>query len=277
MRHLRQALRACIAITGLCASLVAAASPTGACGTVRVGLNTVAADTWFTGERDSPEGPLADLARTALAAQGCQVVVQRLPLARLLLDAQQGLVDVVLVVTATDERRKALRFPETDQGDLDKAWALGKSRVSLFALASNADALNHLRLASKSKSLTVLVQRGSVGEELAKEAGWTLSYTPDAERAVTMLRLDRADLMIAPDWSISANTLAQAPAVRALDPPLRLAHYYAPVSRAFWERDPQRVKALWQALCQHVGMLGGDAACQRPPSKPEAPKKAKPP
>lgn len=269
--------QACMAVMLGGTTSALAAGPASPCGTVRVGLNTVAADTWFTGERDSPEGPLADLARAALAAQGCQAAVQRLPLARLLLDAQQGLVDVVLVVTATDERRKALRFPETERGELDKTWALGTSRVSLFGLASNAAALNQQRLGPKAaaSALTVVVQRGSVGEELAKEAGWTLSYTPDAERAVTMLRLARADLMIAPDWSLSAHTLAQAPAVKALDPPLRLAPYYAPVSRAFWERDPQRVKALWQALCEQVGVLGGEANCPRAPKRTDAAPKPK--
>jgi hypothetical protein len=231
------------------------------CGLVRVGLNTVAADTWFTGERDDPEGPLADLARAVLQPLGCQISLQRMPLARLLIDAEAGAVDLVLVVTVTAERRKALRFPETPAGELDASLALGRSGVSLFALADSVERLNALREKGDPKALSVVVQRSSVGEELAKAAGWTIGYAPDPERAMAMLRLQRADYLIAPDWALSAKSLKQAPEVRVVEPPLRLQPYYAPVSRAYWERNPRLVEAIWRGLCQKKGdLLGGDQA-----------------
>jgi hypothetical protein len=229
------------------------------CGIVKVGLNTVAADTWFSGPSPSPEGPLAELARRALASQGCEVELQRMPLARLLTDAQQGLVDVALVLTVNPERLRTLRFPETADGEPDRNWALGRTRVSLFALRTSAAALNQQRLDPSYKNLTVAAQRASVGEEAAKEAGWTLTYAPDAARAAAMLRLQRADLMIAPEWALGRDTLDLAPALVALEPPVRLQHYYAPVSRAFWARDPRRVQRIWRALCQHAALLGDTA------------------
>jgi hypothetical protein len=258
MKRWRHGLRVsggALALTLAVATHAADAKP---CGLVRVGLNTVAADTWFTGERDDPEGPLADLARTVLQPLGCQISLQRMPLARLLIDAEAGVIDLALVVTVTAERRKALRFPETPTGELDTSLALGRSRVSLFALADSVERLNALRDKGDPKALSVVVQRSSVGEELAKAAGWKMEYAPDAERAMAMLRLQRADYLIAPDWALSAKSLKQAPEVRVVEPPLRLQPYYAPVSRAYWERDPRLVEAIWRALCQKAGgMLGG--------------------
>lgn len=245
---------------GLAWALAAKAALASDCGTVRVGLNSVAADTWFTEGRDSPEGPLAELARKALSAQGCRVDLQRMPLARLLLDTAQGAIDLALVVTVTEERRRALRFPETAAGEADLRYALGQSRVSLVALASQAAALNQRRLNPRDHDLTVAVQRGSVGAERARAAGWTLTYAPDPARAAAMVRLRRADLLAGPDWSLSPATLNEEPALVALDPPLALQPYFAPVSRAFWQRDPQRVQAVWRALCQNAALLGGSAA-----------------
>ena len=273
---MRLPIWAAMACTGL-GSPTAGAQTAGGCGTVRVGLNTVAADTWFVGDRNSPEGPLADLARAALASQGCGVVLQRLPLARLILDAEQGLVDIALPVTVTPERRKVLRFPETASGDVDNGWALGRSRVSLFALASRASHLNARRLDTQlpAATLAVVVQRASVGEALASQAGWSLLYAPDAERAVSMLRLHRGDMMIAPDWSLGRATLNEATAVVALQQPLASPAYFAPVSQAFWQRDPQRAQAIWRALCQHAALLGGaEEACtglRRPAAAPTPP------
>ncbi len=239
------------------------------CGVVRVGLNTVAADTWFSGPSPSPEGPLAELARRALAAEGCKLELQRMPLARLLSDAQQVLVDLALVLTVNPERLSNLRFPETADGEPDKNWALGRTRVSLFALRTSAVALNQRRLDPGDKNLIVATQRGSVGEEAARAAGWTLTYAPDAARAAAMLRLQRADLMIAPEWALGRDTLDLAPALVALEPPVRVQHYYAPASRAFWARDPHRVQRIWLALCQHAALLG-DTAQACPALQPKA-------
>lgn len=239
---------------------LAVATETAPCGEVRVGLNTVAADTWFTSTGSSPEGPLADLARKALGEQGCRVHVQRMPLARLLLDAEQGHVDVALVVTASKQRLQTLRFPETAEGDADTNWALGESRVSLFTLQSNEAKWRAKRRGSGDPGWTAVVQRGSVGEEIAQAAGWIRAYAPDAERALAMLRLERADVLIAPEWALSPAALSAMPSVVALDPPLRVQGFYAPVSRAFWQREPERVKRLWQDLCRHAALLGKHAA-----------------
>lgn len=242
----------------------ASASSASECGTVRVGLNSVAAETWFNERSSSPEGPLAELARKALGTVGCGVELQRMPLARLLLDAERGAIDLALVVTVTEERRRAMRFPETRSGELDPRYALGQSRVSVVALASEAAVLNRRRLDPKDLNLTVAVQRGSVGAERAKAAGWTLTYAPDPQRAAAMVRLGRADLLAGPDWSMSPRTLNEEPALEVLEPPLALQPYYAPVSQAFWQRDPKRVEAIWRALCQNASLLGGRAAAVCP-------------
>ncbi|WP_374661524.1 substrate-binding periplasmic protein [Inhella sp.] len=242
----------------------AAASAASECGTVRVGLNSVAAETWFNEGSSSPEGALAELARKALGTVGCKVELQRMPLARLLLDAERGAIDLALVITVTEERRRAMRFPETGAGELDPRHALGQSRVSLVGLASEAAVLNRRRQDPKDLNLTVAVQRGSVGAERAKAAGWTLTYAPDPQRAAAMVRLGRADLLAGPDWSISPRALNEEPALEVLEPPLALQPYYAPVSQAFWKRDPQRVQAIWRALCQNAALLGGRPAAVCP-------------
>jgi len=253
-------LQACFFALGLLLPALAGASESRPCGVVTVGLNTVAADTWFSSAGSNPEGLLADLARQALKEQECKVVLQRMPLARLLMDAEQGHIDVALVLTATPQRLQALRFPETPEGDADTNWALGTSRVSLFTLQAQAAKWQAKRAGPADPGWTVVVQRASVGEELAKAAGWTRTYAPDAERAMGMLRLERADAFIAPEWALSPSALTASPAVVALEPPLRVQGFYAPVSRAFWQREPERAKRLWQDLCRHAGLLGKHAA-----------------
>jgi hypothetical protein len=77
-----------------------------------------------------------------------------------------------------------------------------------------------------------------------------LASTMGTAQGLRMLRAERFEALLAPDVLVPPELLKDLPALVALQPPLQQTQYYAPVSPAFWKRDPELVRSFWRGLCR---------------------------
>ena len=199
---------------------------------------------------ENPPGHFVLWARAEAKRHHCSVEWLRLPPPRLLAALQSGAVDMAIGQAPTAEREKAWMFPRTPQGEIDRRLAVLESSQVLFARTDRAASLGWDGKGFGSNKPRVGASRGSKQMNLAERKGWLTVPTMGTAQGLRMLRAERFEVLLAPEVLVPPELLNEPPALVALQPPLQQTQYYAPVSPAFWQREPELVLSLWRGLCK---------------------------
>lgn len=189
--------------------------------------------------------------KSALKAIGCTADLIRLPHKRVLAQMDAGTVDFVVGFADLPERLRLWRFPLGPQGGADKSMAIGESPIQWVVLAARRVELQaRWREGSPGSQLGAL--QDSVSALIAEAQGFKTRQVLNLNEAPKLLMLGRFDAIAMPTI-FYAETLSSSPEPLAtLEPPLGKMQYYAPASRALFERAPALVQAFWNALCQEA-------------------------
>lgn len=208
------------------------------------------------GQLADPPGLFVNWVRREAAHLGCAVHLQRLPPARLLQALAQGDADIGIGLAPTREREAAWIFPRDAQQRIDSRMALLETQILLYARQDRQQALgwDGRRF---SAAVTVGGAKGSAPLALAQDRGWKTVPVMSTPQGLKMLRAERFDVLVAPSVLVEPALLQGEPRLQALQPPLVIKPYFAPVSPALWQRDPALVKALWRGLCRAGREHGG--------------------
>jgi polar amino acid transport system substrate-binding protein len=236
-------------------------------GTLRVGFVDIDLGAYLPGQGSqlaNPPGLFAQWIQAEAARLGCQVEMTRLPPARLLRAMQQGDIDIALAMAPTPEREAAWVFPRDAQDRIDARMALVDAPITLYARQDRQAALGWDGRGF-AKPVIVGGAKGSAPLDLAKSRGWNTVPVMSTPQGLRMLRAERFDLLVAPAVLIEPRMLKEEPRLVALQPPLVVKSYFAPVSPSLWQRQPDLVQALWQGLCRagrlHAGQKVQAARC----------------
>ncbi len=208
------------------------------------------------GQLADPPGLFVQWVRREAARLGCAVTLQRLPPARLLQALSQGDADIGIGLAPTREREAGWVFPRDAQQRIDGRLALLEAQILLYAREDRQRALgwDGRRFAAPA---VVGGAKGSAPLALAQERGWKTVPVMSTPQGLKMLRAERFDVLVAPSVLVEPGLLQAEPRLLALQPPLVIKPYFAPVSPAMWQRQPELVKALWRGLCragrEHAG------------------------
>jgi len=199
---------------------------------------------------ENPPGFFVLWAKAEAKRLQCEVQWLRLPPARLLTSMQAGAVDMAIGQAPTPDREKAWIYPRTPSGELDRRYAVLESNQVLYARADRAASLGWDGKGFGTNKHRIGAPRGSKQMTLAQRMGWTTVPTMGTAQGLRMLRAERFEALLAPDVLVPPELLKELPALVALQPPLQQTQYYAPVSPAFWKRDPELVQSFWRGLCR---------------------------
>ncbi len=203
-----------------------------------------------------PPGLFVAWIRQEAARHGCAVTLSRLPPARLIAALGQGEADIGVGLAPTAEREAAWIFPRDAQQRIDTRLALFDSQILLVA---RQDRQTELGWDGKqfARPVTVAAAKGSAPLTLVRERGFAAVPVMSTPQGLRMLRAGRFDALVAPSVLIDPALLGAEPALTVLQPPLAVKTYYAPVSPAFWQRNPTLVRALWRGLCRQGRQQAG--------------------
>lgn len=244
------------ALAGDKASAPTAAHPSGSesCPTsLRVAFLDKAIPGMLNGDGDAfanPPGPFVEWLDLAMQRLGCRATKVRVPQMRLLLDTADDVNQITFYFAHTPERAQQLMYPQRLNGDLDTNMALAESRLALFVRQDRRDQVQWDGKELSPSHLRVGVVGGGVEERLAVAAGWRLDRALSHASSIVKLRVGRVDVALLPTLSFSEQSLATAPALVALEPPLQRIHFFAPVSPGLMARNDAFVKRFWRTLCE---------------------------
>jgi hypothetical protein len=193
------------------------------------------------------------------AKLGCPLTLTRLPPARLLTALASGEADIGVGLAPTPVREKSWVFPRDNQQRIDPRRALFESSIHLYVQQRHASALgwDGQRF---STPVTIGGAKDSAPLALVQQRGWPTAAVLNTPQALRMLRAERFQALVAPDILMPPTVLQAAPAVVPLQPPLTTKAYFAPVSPALWQRDPELVRSLWRGLCRSGRASTGQGA-----------------
>lgn len=202
------------------------------------------------GRFQEPPGEFVRWTQQALHKLNCTAELVRVPQRRLITDTAADVNQVTLFLGHTPERATLLAFPKRDDGQLDTRLALGESELALYVREDRRHTVHWDGRRLEPAGLRVGVVGGGVEEPLARSAGWHLDLALSHAGSIVKLRRGQVDAAVLPTFSFNPQNLAEPPALVALQPTLGAIHFFAPVSPALQQRQPQWVRRFWRALCE---------------------------
>ncbi len=189
--------------------------------------------------------------KSALKALGCPADLIRLPHKRALAQMDAGTVDFVVGFADSPERLRLWRFPLGPQGGVDKSMAIGESPIQWVVLASRRHELQALWREGRLGDHLGAGQ-DTLAAQLAAEQGLKTTQVINLNEVPKLLALGRFDAIAFPTMAYAEPMSQSQQPLATLEPPLGRLQYYAPASRALFERAPALVQAFWNALCQEA-------------------------
>lgn len=197
-----------------------------------------------------PPGEFVRWTREALARLQCEAELVRVPQRRLIADTAADFNQITLFLAHTEERGKLLAFPVRADGLLDTHLALGESQLALYVREDRRHQVSWDGRRLRPADLKVGIVGGGVEEPLARAAGWQLDLALSHLGSIAKLRRGQVDVAVLPTVSFNPQSLAEPPALVALQPMFAPVHFFAPVSPALQHRHPAWVRRFWRALCE---------------------------
>lgn len=197
-----------------------------------------------------PPGEFVRWTREALARLHCEAELVRVPQRRLITDTAADFNQITLFLAHTAERGQQLAFPARGDGQLDTALALGESQLALYVREDRRHQINWDGRRLSPAGLKVGIVGGGVEEPLARAAGWQLDLALSHQGSIVKLRRGQVDAAVLPTVSFNPQSIAEPPALVALQPMFAPVHFFAPVSPALQQRHPEWVRRFWRSLCE---------------------------
>jgi len=198
----------------------------------------------------NPPGRFVEWAHSTLRRLGCKADLVRLPQRRLLFDTAANSTQVTFYFAHTPERAKRLIYPLQRDGQPQRNLALAETRLAFFARADRAPGIRWDGRALQPEGLRVGIVGGGVEEALANASGWRLDRALSHAGSIAKLRAGHVDVALLPTLSFSEQSLAAAPALKVLEPPLQRIYFFAPVSPVLMGQHPHFVRRFWRTLCE---------------------------
>ncbi|MBB5205206.1 hypothetical protein HNQ51_002525 [Inhella inkyongensis] len=197
-----------------------------------------------------PPGEFVRWTREALTRVNCPAELVRVPQRRLISDTAVDVNQITLFLAHTPERAQQLAFPLREDGQLDTRLALGESQLALYVREDRRHQVAWDGRRLSPEGMKVGIVGGGVEEPLARAAGWTLDLALSHAGSITKLRRGQVDVAVLPTMSFNPQSLAEPPALVALQPMFAPVYFFAPVSPALQQRHPEWVRRFWRALCE---------------------------
>jgi hypothetical protein len=197
-----------------------------------------------------PPGEFVRWTREALAHLNCHAELVRVPQRRLISDTAADVNQITLFLAHTSERAQLLVFPMREDGQLDTRLALGESQLAIYVREDRRHQVAWDGRRLSPQGMRVGIVGGGVEEPLARAAGWNLDLALSHAGSITKLRRGQVDVAVLPTMSFNPQSLAEPPALVALQPLFAPVYFFAPVSPALQQRHPHWVRSFWRALCE---------------------------
>ena len=172
------------------------------------------------------------------------------PWKRCLEELRLGRVDALMGAADGPERRTYALFPTHQDGAIDTSQAMYSERYNVFLRKGSSAAWDGRRLRTRENA--VLVQAGYLVASYARERGLQAveraKSSEDALRMVAEGMFDAAilygdeSLLIAREDARFRERVVHAPG------PFWVSDFYLMTSTHAYQRDPARIKAIWQAV-----------------------------
>lgn len=179
-----------------------------------------------------------------------QFIYSPKPWKRCLSELKLGQVDAVVGAADSIDRRAWSRIPQLPDGREDPSRALFEDTALVFLRVGGHGSWDGHELSAPGK--VVIVQSGYLVAQQLREKGYlphdSVKSAADALRMLTTGSFDVAVLQ-----GFEASRLAREDArfkgrVHQADPPYTTVNLHLMVARPTYERDPQRIEAIWQAI-----------------------------
>lgn len=200
--------------------------------------------------------------RAAVKALGCPASLVRLPHKRILAQMEAGSIDFAVGYSDTPERLALWRFPLGPDGAVDRSMAIGQSPISWVVLRDRKVELEARWRDGRLHSQLGAVQE-TLAERLAAEKGFRKTPVLNLNEVPKLLVLGRFDAIAFPTMAYAEVMSQSTQPLATLEPPLGQLQYYAPASRALFERAPASVRAFWDALCDEARRRPVSPGCKR--------------
>lgn len=179
-----------------------------------------------------------------------QFIFAAKPWKRCLSELKLGQVDGVLGAADAVERRAWSRIPQLPDGREDPARAMFEDSALVFLRVGGHGSWNGQELVAPGK--VVVVQSGYLIAQQLRERGYIARDTvKSAADALRMLASGSYDVAVL--QGLEASRLAHGDArfkgrIRQAELPYTTISLHLMVARPTYERDPQRIEAIWQAI-----------------------------
>lgn len=179
-----------------------------------------------------------------------QFIFSPKPWKRCLSELKLGQVDAVIAAADAVERRAWSRIPQLPDGREDPARALFEDSALVFLRVGGHAGWDGQQLQAPGK--VVVVQSGYLVGQQLRERGFQVRDTvKSAADALRMLASGSYDVAVL--QGLEASKLARDDPrfqgrIRQAELPYTTISLHLMVARATYERDPQRIEAIWQAI-----------------------------
>ena len=172
------------------------------------------------------------------------------PWKRCLSELQLGQVDAVIGAADSVNRRVWSRIPQLPDGREDPSRAMFEDTALVFLRVGGKASWDGHELVAPGKA--VVVQSGYLVAQRLREKGYdpheTVKSAADALRILAAGGFDVAILQ-----GLEASKVAREDArfkgrVREVAPPFATVNLHLMVAKGAYERDPQRIEAIWEAI-----------------------------
>ncbi|MES2300072.1 MAG: transporter substrate-binding domain-containing protein [Pseudomonadota bacterium] len=235
---------------------LAAGVARGACTPIRLGYTDQALPPYYLGSGSaeaSPPGATVELIREIVASTGCTVVAVRLPLARIPMALEAGLIDAAPVYLQ-DKDAMTFAYPRDKNGEADLASSVQAATVVFVRasdkLASDTDPIKYF------KGRKLGLAHGSVAAGALRAAGIVVDDgAVDTARNLDKLKRGRIDgfaIGLASPGDMDAYIARRdGAAIVRLDKPLRTVNIWLATNKQYHARNTEQVEAMWRWIALH--------------------------
>jgi polar amino acid transport system substrate-binding protein len=198
----------------------------------------------------SGEGLNFELLKRVEKQLGEHFIYAAKPWRRCMEELRIGMVDSVIAAADIPERHRFAVYPTLPDGRTDPARALFEDNIYVFLRVGGQASWNGRQLISPNREVglpsgyaiaTLVRQQGLIARDMIKSP----------EDGLRMLASGMFDAVIL-EGAQAANLARQDPRfqgkVMQAQPPYAVLDLHLPVSRQTYERDPQRIEAIWRAI-----------------------------
>ncbi|WP_342115370.1 substrate-binding periplasmic protein [Pseudoduganella sp. OTU4001] len=179
-----------------------------------------------------------------------QFIYSPKPWKRCLSELKLGQVDGVIGAADSVDRRSWSRIPQLPDGREDPARAMFEDEALVFLRVGGNASWDGKELLAPGK--VVIVQSGYLVSQQLRDKGFLpRELVKSAADALRMLALGSYDVAVL--QGLEASNLARSDPrfkghVRQAEQPFSTVHLHLMISRPTYERDPQRIEAIWQSI-----------------------------